>query len=731
MAQQTNNDYACHGPLPPSPSSTLSNPPSSPGLEPAGQSVLHAEDPQTESTRNAARAGEAILEVIRRKQPYYNRKSNLKTYFDRKDTSRNACDSSKGKDPARRSSDAHPADKSAATPETPAKKPAKTYAATSPAPNSGTRAPFDGSSVRPKDTPRLDRAGNPRPANKKFLSRDPTGRVVGNARGPDTQLEEVQAWIQEKKHIKFDLIPDVEEHIFDDIDEDVRTEPFHLRNQGRKLVMGKDEETEICAIFPRDNKKIYPCRFLLREGEKGAYSPIKDITQLRDSIDELYYPFEAFTHSTREDAWMQLQAVVGYVFLLCAEADVVYTTSAKHPGSLSTALTHIKETYAPNDAHPTAATVNRNIQAYPDSDHDVSQLEKINEWLEDKNLLGNMLRLVSDPSIYVFQDFVPESTLKVKGIAKVHDRMLFLGENDEVQSWVVPSREPNKAILGWIINIDKETGKQTYASWWPALPTLTFPFQAFKSHEDALSWRKLFYTVGYIFLCFDEAKVAVNMATSFQKHFISASVSNTVEKYYGTLSPPNGWPNVRKPGELDFHGGNPAPVPSTAGQIGASVEPPKKSKQTAFSKFRKTLREIKGRNTKPPVTGSHGAHGVENSRSSKYIAPAGDYRTLDDLSVSLFLEKARNSNGKRPARDDSEEDEENRPTKHKRLEAKRTEAIRLRIFQQREIDKMQVELDEKKRTLQLLEVVELEVASQMGQVMMGMTDDDYDAILQP
>ncbi|KAK7187611.1 hypothetical protein PSPO01_06345 [Paraphaeosphaeria sporulosa] len=725
MADQADSVSARRGPWRPSPSCTLSDPPSSPELERAGQSIRHAEGPQTESARKAARTGEAILNVIRRKQSYYNRKSTLQIDLDREVATRNVYDSSKGKHPARRGSDTHPADESATKPRTPAKKPVQTCAATSP-------APFNGSAVRTETgRMRLDRAGNPRPANRKFLSRDPTGKIVGDASGPDTQLEEVQAWIEEKKHIKFDLLPDVEEYIFEDIDEDVRTEPFHLKNQGRKLVIGQDEQTEVCAIFPADDKKIFPCRFLLRESAKGAYTAIKDITQLRDCIDELYYPWEAFTNSSREDAWMQIQAVVGYVFLLCGEADVVYTTSAKNPGALSTALTHIKEAYAPNDAHPTAATVNRTIQASDDSDNDKSQLEKINEWLEDKNLLGNMLRLVSDPSVYIFQDFFPEPTLKVKGIAKVYDRMLFLGENDEVQSWVVPSREPNKAILGWIINIDKETGEQTHASWWPALPTLTFPFQSFKEQGDSLSWRKLFYTVGYIFLCFGEAKVAVNMATSFQKHFISVSVANTVGKYYGTLSPPTGWPHVRKPGEFNSIGENPAPVSSTGGQVDTSVQPFKKSKQTTFGKYRKALKEIKGRNTKPLDPGFFGAHGVEISRSSKYTAPAGIYSTLDDLSVSLFLGKAHNSNGKRPALEDNEENKENRPTKHELLEAKRTEAIKLRVFQQREVDKMQVELDEKKRKLHLLEAAELEIAGQMGQVMMVMTDDDYDAILHP
>ncbi|KAF2451676.1 hypothetical protein P171DRAFT_515649 [Karstenula rhodostoma CBS 690.94] len=740
MAEQSDDIYIRGGhPLPPSPSSTLSEPPSSPELDRTGESVQYTEGTQTESARKAARAGEYALDVVRRKKSYYERKSSLQLYIDRMDASKkHSFTSSKATKSTRRGPDAHPVGKPAAKLETPAKKPAKASTATSPPTNSGSPAPARGSSApSQKDTPRVDRAGQPRPANKKFLPRDTTGKLVGEETGPDTQLEEVQAWIQEKKYTKFELLPDVDEYTFEDIDKDVRTEPFHLPNQGRKLVIGRDEEAEVCAILPSDDKKVYPCRFLLWDRAKGAYTAIKDMAQLRDSIDELYYPWEAFTHSVREDAWMQLQAVVCYVFLLCGEANVVYTTSAKNPGSLSTALTHIKETYAPNDAHPTAATVNRIIQTddyY--SDNDATQLEQVNELLSKKKLLDNMQRLVSDPSVYVFDDFTPNPTLKAKGIAKVHSRMLFLGENDEAETWVVPCRAPNKAILGWIININKETGEQEHASWWPSLPTLTFPFQAFQEKKDALNWRKLFYTVGYIFLYFGEAKVAVNMATSFQKHFVSVSVANTVEKFYGSISPPTGWPHVRKPGDFDLHDDDLAPVSSTGGQVDASIQPPKKGKQTAFSKHRKALREIKGRNTQPSISVSRGAHGVDNPRPpTTYIAPAGEYRSLDDLSVSLFLEKIHNSNGKRPASDnedeDEDEDKENRPKKHKRLEAKRAEAAKLRLFQKREVEKMQRELDEKKRKLHLLEDAELGFASQMGQVMMGMTDEDFDALQQP
>lgn len=369
MADQTDYASARGGsPVPPSSSSSLSKSPSYPRMDQASQSIRHTKGPQTESAREAARAGEYILDVIRRKQSHYNRKSNLQGYFDRVDASKGIYTSTKAKKPAHHGSDANLSDgMPAAKSGTPAKKPTKTLAAASHGLNSFLSPAGASLALSKKDAPRFDRTGHLRPANKKFLPRGkpsykfkryhrrarltvpvPTGKLVGEEAGPETQLEEVQAWIQERKHIKFDLLPDAEEYSFEGIDDDVRTEPFHLKNQGRKLVIGRDEETEVCAILPFDDKKIYPCRFLLRDVAKGTYTAIKDITQLRDSNDELYYPWEAFASSTREDAWAQLQALVGYVFLLCGEADVVFTTSAKNPGSLSTALTHIKETYAPN-----------------------------------------------------------------------------------------------------------------------------------------------------------------------------------------------------------------------------------------------------------------------------------------------------------------------------------------------------------------------------------------------
>lgn len=161
----------------------------------------------------------------------------------------------------------------------------------------------------------------------------------------------------------------------------------------------------------------------------------------------------------------------------------------------------------------------------------LAQLQMINNWLSDKRLLGKMQAIVETPSIFTFKNYKP-GTLVAKGIANVHDRALFLGEDDNVEAWAAISRKPNKALLGWVVNVDKATGEQMVAKYWPNLPTLTFPFEALKQKDDEISWRKMMYVVGYIFLACGEAEVALNTGDSFFKHFIS--VPKIIEKYYGT-----------------------------------------------------------------------------------------------------------------------------------------------------------------------------------------------------
>jgi hypothetical protein len=169
MAEQAADVLALSGgPPPPSPTTSLSDAPSSPSLEADSQALQDRERTQPESVR----ATEYILDVIRRKRSYYERISNLEQYMDSIPSSKSANNSSKAANPTASGSDWHPANKpSAAKPETPAKKSAKKSAAKS---SAATASPaLTGSSPirEKKDTPRLDRAGNPRPTNKKFLAR--------------------------------------------------------------------------------------------------------------------------------------------------------------------------------------------------------------------------------------------------------------------------------------------------------------------------------------------------------------------------------------------------------------------------------------------------------------------------------------------------------------------------------------------------------------------------------
>lgn len=143
-----------------------------------------------------------------------------------------------------------------------------------------------------------------------------------------------------------------------------------------------------------------------------------------------------------------------------------------------------------------------------------------------------MQRVVSDPSIYVFKDF-KAGALKAKGIGKAHNRALFLGENDRVETWAVPYREPNNALLGWVLNLDKTTAEESVVqpNLWSELPTLTFPFEMFKDNKTEISWRKMMYTMGYVMLACGEAEVALNLGNAFFKHF--RSIPGSITERYG------------------------------------------------------------------------------------------------------------------------------------------------------------------------------------------------------
>lgn len=182
---------------------------------------------------------------------------------------------------------------------------------------------------------------------------DITGKLAKGVTGPKTQREEIQAWIDRKNYTKFQMMPAAAEYVFEYMDRDFVTEPYHCRNKGRKLLLGKDGDREVWAIMPSHRKHIYACRLITRNGVNDDFTVISKWEALRASIDELDYPFQAFvTKTDKAVAWAELHAVICYVFLLCNEVDVAFSNSSKSPNTLSTAMTHIKKTYDPNGTLP-------------------------------------------------------------------------------------------------------------------------------------------------------------------------------------------------------------------------------------------------------------------------------------------------------------------------------------------------------------------------------------------
>lgn len=189
------------------------------------------------------------------------------------------------------------------------------------------------------------------------------------------------------------------------------------------------------------------------------------------------------------------------------------------------------------DAHPTAATVQAALASQQPAEEDASaadapkraELDVINEELEKKRLLQKVAAMVSDPSVFEFRNF--QAVLQVKNVQNVRNRALFLGESEDTQTWASIYRNPNKAQLSVIVNIDKATGAQKVVQFFPDIPwTLTFPFEAFRQKGDALSFRKMQYVIGYIFLSMGEADKALNLTGAIFNHF--TNITKTVFNHY-------------------------------------------------------------------------------------------------------------------------------------------------------------------------------------------------------
>lgn len=398
-----------------------------------------------------------------------------------------------------------------------------------------------------RDTPRYDRAGNLRPPNKRFLKRDiVTGKLLEPQAGREdyTQLEEVQDWIKDKRHIKFDLIPEPSRFVFEDIDPGFLTEPNGLKNQGRRLLLGKDGGTEIWAVLPVSSR-LYMPRFIQREGATGAFTLLAKVRDEEDDdfdMANLDYPFSAFGKVKRlKEDWVGINTVIAYIFLLCKEATVVFSDSSKWPGQLSTALNRMKQVHAPYEPHPTAATVKAALASQQPAEEVTSasavddpkrcELDVIKEFLHKKDLLLKMEAMVSNLSVFAFADF--QAVVHVKNVQNVRNRALFMGESEDTTTWTSLYRTPNKAQLGVIVNVDKKSGAQKVVQFFPDIPwTLTFPFESFRQKGDPLSFRKMQYVIGYIFLSMGEADKALNLTDAVLKHF--TNITKMVYSQYGS-----------------------------------------------------------------------------------------------------------------------------------------------------------------------------------------------------
>ena len=147
-----------------------------------------------------------------------------------------------------------------------------------------------------------------------------------------------------------------------------------------------------------------------------------------------------------------------------------------------------------------------------------------------------MEAMVSKPSVFVFGCF--QAVVHVKNVQNVRNRALFMGESDNTTTWATLYRIPNKAQLGVIVNVDKKSGAQKVVQFFPDVPwALTFPFEAFRQKGDPLSFRKMQYVIGYIFLSMGEADKALNLTDAVLRHF--TNITKMIYGQYGSCEFPS------------------------------------------------------------------------------------------------------------------------------------------------------------------------------------------------
>lgn len=138
---------------------------------------------------------------------------------------------------------------------------------------------------------------------------------------------------------------------------------------------------------------------------------------------------------------------------------------------------------------------------------------------------------MSVPAIFTFKDL--KVLVKAKNIQNIRNRALFLGGNEQVETWAMLYQDPNKAQLSVIVNVDKAKGGQTLVQFFPDIQwSLAFPFEAFGQKGDQLSFRKMQYVIGYVFLSCREAEKALNLTDAIFKHFVN--ITKTVNNHYGS-----------------------------------------------------------------------------------------------------------------------------------------------------------------------------------------------------
>lgn len=148
---------------------------------------------------------------------------------------------------------------------------------------------------------------------------------------------------------------------------------------------------------------------------------------------------------------------------------------------------------------------------------------------------------------------------------------------------------------------------------------------------------------------------------------------------------------------------------SIPGRTNSSRGPLRKINARSALPLSQTPRGIPNSSTYKP-TAKHGRISTNSSRPT-YTAPNTEYRSVEDLHVSLFLEEAYNINGKRPAHDERNDNN----TKHMNIEGKKVEATDLLMYQEVATKKAKLAMEEARHVWEVeVQKVKLLKAYELG-----------------